>query len=105
MRYPERHAKPTNAQLITRIYRRQLELAEQIAAINENVTVFKGLRMKQDEQLERMIRIQSTMLKHVDNFAYRLSIPTLLDEASLFMAKPLSRLNSASRAQPYPQAK
>ena len=84
----KRHAKPTTAQLVARIYRRQIELSEQLAALNDSLVVFEGLRVKQDAQLDRLIANQSRMLKHVDNFAYRLTLEDVRG-ADRFMAAPM----------------
>lgn len=104
----KRHAKPTTWQLAHRIYRKQLEMQHDMVnqlsllrldvqrvhrfvdSFQASLSTVESLRLKQDQQLDRLIANQSMMLKHVDNFARRLAIPTLLDEASRFMSQPLN---------------
>ena len=79
--------KPTTAQLVARIYRKQLEvqhdLENQLASVRLDVAAF---RHQHGEQLARLIANQSKMLKHVDHFALRLAP---LDEVNRYMARPL----------------
>ena len=85
--------KPTQAQIVNRIYRKSLDHDSELRLVNEELYSIRlmqqeitGYQKLFSDQLDRLISNQSRLISHCDSFAKRLSP---LDQVNRFMSRPL----------------